>query len=62
MVGHSNALKDYLTLKENILMDGSFDIKDTHIFLESLNLKNKLELKIGNLSFGQRKKQVFKSI
>ena len=56
MVGHSNALKDYLTLKENILMDGSFDIKDTNIFLESLNLKNKLELKIGSLSFGQRKK------
>jgi len=56
MVGHNNALKDYLTLKENILMDGSFNIKDINIFLESLNLKNKLELKIGNLSFGQRKK------
>ena len=51
MVGHSNALKDYLTLKENILMDGSFDIKDVNLFLESLNLKNKLQLKIGNLSF-----------
>ena len=38
MVGHSNALKDYLTLKENILMDGSFDIKDVNLFLESLNL------------------------
>ena len=56
MVGHRNALKDYLTLGENISMDSSFDIKDNRLLLESLDLINKLEINIGNLSFGQQKK------
>ena len=51
MVGHIQRTQGLFNFKREYLMDGFFDIKDTHIFLESLNLKNKLDLKIGSLSY-----------
>ena len=55
-LGHKNALKTYLSIRDNISLLGLSKKEDLKTLLTSLNLQNKLDVIIANLSFGQQKK------
>lgn len=55
-LGHKNALKTYLSIRDNISLLGLSKNEDLKTLLTSLNLQNKLDVIISNLSFGQQKK------
>jgi len=56
-LGHKNVLKNYLTVADNLHLHG---LNATHSevksMLQELNLHNKTDLLVGNLSYGQQKK------
>jgi len=56
-LGHKNILKNYLTVADNLYMHG-IDLHDneTKETLKKLNLHRKIDLIVGNLSYGQQKK------
>ena len=55
-LGHKNALKQYLTVEDNLILLSL----NTHInldkYLTDLDLHNSLDVTVANLSFGQQKK------
>ena len=55
-LGHKSGLKNYLTVRENLLIQGlkidSFNLS----LLEKFNLKRHIDNSVGTLSFGQQKK------
>ena len=55
-LGHKNALKSYLSVKDNIRLKRLSNHKDLKGYLESLSLKKLLDIKVANLSYGQQKK------
>tara|TARA_B000000475_G_scaffold22502_1_gene17930 strand:+ start:1170 stop:1745 length:576 start_codon:yes stop_codon:yes gene_type:complete len=55
-LGHKNAIKNYLTLEDNILLMELNDNINLNKFIEVLNLKKYMDVLAANLSFGQQKK------
>tara|TARA_B100001057_G_scaffold168979_1_gene169788 strand:- start:67 stop:639 length:573 start_codon:yes stop_codon:yes gene_type:complete len=55
-LGHKNALKNYLTLEDNISIMELNDIKKLQNYIEALDLKKYMDVNVANLSFGQQKK------
>lgn len=55
-LGHKNAIKNYLSVEDNILLMQLHNHKDLNRYIEILNLKKYLDVLVGNLSFGQQKK------
>ena len=55
-LGHKNALKTYLSVRDNISLLGLSDHKSLESLLSLLDLSEKLDVIIANLSFGQQKK------
>jgi len=55
-LGHKNALKSYLSGEDNITLIGLSNHKDLKEYLEKLSLKELLDIKVANLSYGQQKK------
>ena len=57
-LGHKNALKQYLTVEDNLILLSL----NTHInldkYLTDLDLHNSLDVTVANLSFGQQKKKL----
>ena len=55
-LGHKNNLKNYLSIKENLMIQGlklnSFNLD----LLERFNLRRHIDNSVGTLSFGQQKK------
>lgn len=56
-LGHKNVLKDYLSVEDNLYLHG-IDLANTSTksILKELNLLNKIDILVGNLSYGQKKK------
>ena len=55
-LGHKNALKNYLTVSDNLILLGLSSHEKLNNFLEELDLKKFLGVTVANLSFGQQKK------
>ena len=55
-LGHKNALKSYLSVYDNLMLQELNNHKELNILLERLELKNFLDVTVGNLSYGQQKK------
>ena len=55
-LGHKNALKNYLTVSDNLILLGLNSHEKLNNFLEELALKKYLDVTVANLSFGQQKK------
>ena len=55
-LGHKNALKNYLTVSDNLILLGLNSHEKLNNFLEELDLKKFLGVTVANLSFGQQKK------
>ena len=55
-LGHKNALKNYLTVSDNLILLGLNSHEKLNNFLEELALKKYLDVTVSNLSFGQQKK------
>ena len=55
-LGHKNAVKNYLTLEDNLILMELKEHKDLKKYLEILNLKKYSDVIVANLSFGQQKK------
>ena len=55
-LGHKNALKNYLTLEDNIVLMELDTLKNLTQYVDILNLKKYLDVTVSNLSFGQQKK------
>ena len=55
-LGHKNAIKNYLSVEDNILLMQLYNHKDLNRYIEILNLKKYLDVLVANLSFGQQKK------
>lgn len=55
-LGHKNAIKNYLTLEDNLILMELKEHKDLKRYLEILNLKKYNDVIVANLSFGQQKK------
>ena len=55
-LGHKNALKSYLSVRDNLDLLDLMDKKQIDNLLTKFNLMNKLDVTLGNLSFGQQKK------
>jgi heme exporter protein A len=55
-LGHKNALKTYLSVRDNISLLGLSQHESLKPFLLSLDLSEKLDVIVANLSFGQQKK------
>ena len=55
-LGHKNAIKNYLTLEDNILLMELNDNKELNKYIEILNLRKYMDVIAANLSFGQQKK------
>ena len=55
-LGHKNALKNYLTVSDNLILLGLSSHEKLNNFLEELDLKKFLCVTVANLSFGQQKK------
>ncbi|MDC3301767.1 heme ABC exporter ATP-binding protein CcmA [Gammaproteobacteria bacterium] len=55
-LGHKNALKTYLSVRDNISLLGLSQHESLKLFLLSLDLLEKLDVIVANLSFGQQKK------
>ena len=56
-LGHKNVLKDYLSVEDNLYLHG-IDLANTSTksILKELNLLDKIDILVGNLSYGQKKK------
>ena len=55
-LGHKSGLKNYLTVRENLLIHG-LKLNSLNLgLLEKLNLKRHIDNSVGTLSFGQQKK------
>ena len=55
-LGHKNALKSYLSVRDNLDLLDLMDNKQIDNLLTEFDLTNKLDVTLGNLSFGQQKK------
>ena len=55
-LGHKNALKNYLSLDDNILLMELDDHPDLIKYIDELGLKKLLDVNVANLSYGQQKK------
>jgi heme ABC exporter ATP-binding subunit CcmA len=55
-LGHKNALKSYLSVRDNLDLLDLMDNKQIDNLLTKFDLTNKLDVTLGNLSFGQQKK------
>ena len=55
-LGHKNALKNYLTLEDNIALMELDKHKNLMQYVDILNLKKYLDVTVSSLSFGQQKK------
>jgi heme ABC exporter ATP-binding subunit CcmA len=55
-LGHKNALKSYLSVRDNLDLLDLMDKEQIDNLLTKFNLINKLDVTLGNLSFGQQKK------
>ena len=55
-LGHKNALKNYLSLDDNILLMELNKHPELKKHIESLGLKKLLDVNVANLSYGQQKK------
>jgi len=55
-LGHKNALKNYLSLEDNILLMDLNKHPDLKQYIELLGFKKILDLNVANLSYGQQKK------
>jgi heme ABC exporter ATP-binding subunit CcmA len=55
-LGHKNALKSYLSIRDNLDLLDLMDNKQIDNLLTKFDLMNKLDVTLGNLSFGQQKK------
>lgn len=55
-LGHKNALKGYLSIRDNLDLLDLMDNKQIDNLLTKFDLMNKLDVTLGNLSFGQQKK------
>ena len=55
-LGHKNALKNYLTLEDNIALMELDTHKNLMQYVDILNLKKHLDVTVSSLSFGQQKK------
>ena len=55
-LGHKNAIKNYLTLEDNILLMELNDNQELNKYVEILNLRKYMDVIAANLSFGQQKK------
>ena len=55
-LGHKNALKNYLTLEDNIALMELDTHKNLMQYVDILNLKKYLDVTVSSLSFGQQKK------
>ena len=55
-LGHKNAIKNYLSVEDNILLMQLHNHIDLNRYIEILNLKKYFDVLVANLSFGQQKK------
>ena len=55
-LGHKNALKNYLSLDDNILLMEFENHPGLKKYIEILDLKRYLDVNVANLSYGQQKK------
>ena len=55
-LGHKNAIKNYLTLKDNIFLMELSHNEYLNKYIDALNLKKYMDVLAANLSFGQQKK------
>ena len=55
-LGHKSCLKNYLTIRENLLIQGLKIDSYNLSLLEKFNLKRHIDNSVGTLSFGQQKK------
>jgi len=55
-LGHKNALKSYLSVRDNLDLLDLWDNDQIDNLLSTFDLMNKLDVTLGNLSFGQQKK------
>ena len=55
-LGHKNALKSYLTMRDNIDLMQLNNHKELNNYLDLLSLKKHLDVTVSSLSFGQQKK------
>ena len=55
-LGHKNALKQYLTVEQNLSLLGVSDHQDLNKHLIQFGLNKSLDVNLSNLSFGQQKK------
>ena len=55
-LGHKNALKNYLSLEDNILLMDLNQRPDLKQYIEVLGFKKILDVNVANLSYGQQKK------
>jgi len=55
-LGHKNALKQYLTVEDNLILQSIQHNKPLDTLLKDIDLYDKLDVVVSNLSFGQQKK------
>ena len=55
-IGHKNALKQYLSIEDNLTLMNLNKHKELAYYLEIFGLNKSLDVNIANLSFGQQKK------
>ena len=55
-IGHKNALKQYLSIDDNLALMNIDNHKDIHKYLSIFDLDKSRDINIANLSFGQQKK------
>ena len=55
-LGHKNALKNYLSVSDNLMLQGLSNDNELNNLLVLLGLKKFLDVTVANLSYGQQKK------
>jgi len=55
-LGHKNAIKSYLSIEDNLLIMGLTTHLNINKYIDILELRDCLDVVVGNLSFGQQKK------
>ena len=55
-LGHKNALKTYLTVRDNLILLNLKGKREINNLLDLFGLNDRLDIVTGNLSFGQQKK------
>ena len=55
-LGHKNALKNYLSVSDNLMLQGLSNHNELNNLLVLLGLKKFLDVTVANLSYGQQKK------